>query len=191
MKLTCPACGATNSLESLLAHDAAREVLVQAYAMNGPLGVAMLRYMALFRPAQRVLSWDRVASLAGELLPMIQAEKIERNRKTHWVPRESWVLGFEQILAQRDKLTLPLKSHGYLLEILAGLADKAEAARVAQQEAIARGETPVGASAAHKAVAPLDKGGQGFARPDPAKVAAAIADAKSILKQGRTDETTA
>ena len=53
MKITCPACGSINSLDSLLAHDAARAALAQAYALSAPLGVALLRYLSLFRPAQR------------------------------------------------------------------------------------------------------------------------------------------
>lgn len=191
MKLTCPACGAVSSLDGLLQHDAARAAMAAAYALSAPLGVALLRYMALFRPAARSLTWDRVASLTEELLPMIESGRIERNRREYAVPRESWVLGLEQIVNQRDKLTLPLKSHGYLLEILAGLAEKAEAARVSQQEAIARGETPTGASAAHRPVTPLDKGGQGgFVRPSVETVSAAIASAKSILNQGKKHEAT-
>ena len=195
MRIACPACGAVSSLDGLLQHDAARAAMATAYALSAPLGVALYRYMALFRPAQRALTWDRVATLTNELLPMIQAEKIERNRKTYFVPRDAWVAGFEQMLAQRDKLTLPLKSHGYLLEILVGLADKAGHAEVAKQESIARGETPVGASAAHRPAFPSPLAGEGqgeggLTRPNLETVAAAIADAKSILNQGAKHETT-
>jgi hypothetical protein len=48
------------------------------------------------------------------------------------------------MISKRDKLTLPLKSHGYLLEIIAGYGNKAEAKAEAQTEARRGGHTPVG-----------------------------------------------
>lgn len=185
MRLSCPSCGAVSSLDGLLQHDAARAAMASAYALSAPLGVALYRYMALFRPAQRALTWDRVATLTNELLPMIEAQQIVRNRKTYFVPRDSWIAGFEQILAQRDKLTLPLKSHGYLLEILAGLAEKAQHAETAKKESIARGETPVGTSAAHKPFTPPPAPVQS----NPSARSAGLAAIKDIVNlKGTADE---
>lgn len=185
MRLTCPSCGAVSSMEGLLNHDAARAAIAQAFALYAPLGPALLRYMALFRPAQRQLTWDRVSTLLDELLPMIEAERIERNRKTYPMPHVSWVAGIEQMLAQRDKLSLPLKSHGYLLEILVGLAEKAQHVETAKKESVARGETPVGASAAHKPFTPP----AAPERSDPAARSAGLAAIKDIVNlKGNADE---
>jgi len=53
-----------------------------------------------------------------------------------------------EMLAKRDALTLPLKGHGYLLTIIAGFSEKAEAKKEAQIEAARGGRTPVGGAPA-------------------------------------------
>lgn len=148
MRLTCPACGATSSLDALIGHEAARTSLVLALDQT-PVGKRLIRYLALFRPAQRQLSWDRTANLLGELLDLIGAARIERHGRVWAAPADTWIVAIDEILARRDegKLTLPLKSHGYLLEIIAGQAGKIEAAAENRKEAGARGVTPVGAHA--------------------------------------------
>lgn len=150
MRLTCPACGATSSLDALIGHEAARTSLVLALDQT-PVGKRLIRYLALFRPAQRQLSWDRTANLLGELLDLIGAARIERHGRVWAAPADTWIVAIDEILARRDegKLTLPLKSHGYLLEIIAGQAGKIEAAAENRKEAGARGVTPVGAHASH------------------------------------------
>lgn len=126
MRLTCPNCYETLSLAALIEHDAAREAIKLALEFPAPLGKQLLQYASLFKPAQRALSMDRFASILNELLPMIQAAQIERNGRAWPAPQAYWGQAFETMLQSRDKLTLPLKSHGYLLEILAGFANKAE-----------------------------------------------------------------
>lgn len=127
MRLTCQACGAVISLDAALGHEGAREAVQIALQLPAPLGKLLVQYVALFRPKQRQLSMDRVASLLGELLPMVDAGKIERNGCTYSAPTPYWQQAIETMLAGRDSIRLPLKSHGYLLEIIAGYADKAEA----------------------------------------------------------------
>lgn len=134
MKLKCPACGATFSLDVLLTHDGAREALMTALAIPAPLGKLLVQYLALFRPASRDLSFDRVATLLSELLPMIEAGQIERNHRSWVAPIPVWKEALEQIQSQRDKLQLPLKSHGYLLEIIAGMGGRAEAIAETKRE---------------------------------------------------------
>ncbi len=127
MKLSCPACGAVASLDVLLGHEGARDAVMVALRLPAPLGKQLIQYLGLFRPASRQLSMDRLASLLGELLPMVDAARIERSGRLWPAPIENWRIALEEILAKRDKLSLPLKSHGYLLEILVGIANKAEA----------------------------------------------------------------
>jgi hypothetical protein len=144
MKTSCPACGAAFSLDALIGNEGAREAVMAALAMPAPLGKLMVQYLALFRPAQRQLSFDRVASILGELQPMIEAAKVERGGRIWSAPQDYWRMALEEILAKRDKLVLPLKSHGYLLEIIAGYSNKAEARQEAHTEAKRGGHTPIG-----------------------------------------------
>lgn len=137
MKLKCPACGALASLDVLLTTEGAREAVLLALQFPAPLGKRLIQYLALFRPATRELSFDRVASILSEVLPDIQAAKIKRGGREFVMPMDYWLAGIDAVLAARDagRLTLPMKSHGYLYEILAGLVDKAEAKRESEREA--------------------------------------------------------
>ncbi len=180
MRLTCPSCGATSSLDALIGHDAARTSLVLALEQT-PVGKRLIRYLALFRPAQRQLSWDRVAALLGELLDMIRDARIERHGRTWAAPAETWIAAIDEILTRRDegKLTLPLKSHGYLLEIITGQAGKVEAAAETRKESGARGATPVGTHASHSNFKTPKKAEK--SSPESAK--AGMEKVKSALKQ--------
>jgi len=126
MRLTCPGCGAEYTLDVLVAHEGAREALVEAMGMNLALGKRLVQYLGLFRPAQRQLTMDRVAKILKELSPDIKAAQITRHGRIWPVPIESWAWGLDEIVAKKDKLTLPLKSHGYLYEMLIAAADKLE-----------------------------------------------------------------
>lgn len=134
MRLTCQNCGAVISLDAALGHDGAREAVQIALQLPAPLGKTLVQYVGLFRPAQRQLSMDRVANLLGELLQMIDTGKVEHKGRTYAAPQTYWQQALEGMLAKRESLTLPLKSHGYLVTIIAGFADKAEAKQEAKAE---------------------------------------------------------
>jgi hypothetical protein len=180
MKTTCPACGAVNSLDSIIGHDAARSLIIQAME-QAPVGRRLVRYIGLFRPAKRNLSWDRLYALLGELLAMIKAGKVERHGRLWSAPETVWIAALDEILARRDegKLTLPLKSHGYLLEIIAGQANKAEAAAETRKEWGARGVTQTGAHASHSDFKPEKKA----ERSSPETARAALEKVKKTIKQ--------
>lgn len=120
MKTRCPCCGASASLEVLITHDEARSLMVALAGISDELAKAALRYLGLFRPGERDLSWVRAAKLLGELVPLIQAGEITRKRQSYPAPREAWVWAFNRVIEARDsgKLTPPLTSHGFLLENL-------------------------------------------------------------------------
>lgn len=147
MRLTCPACGAEYTLDVLIAHDGAREALIEAMGLNLALGKRLVQYLSLFRPAQRQLTMDRVASILKEISPCIKAAQITRNGRIWAIPQESWAWALEEIVAKKDKLTLPLKSHGYLFEMLIAAADKLEGQAEATLESRRRGATPIGSVA--------------------------------------------
>lgn len=127
MRLTCPACGAEYTLDVLIAHEGAREALAEAMGMNLPLGKLLVQYLGLFRPPKRQLTMDRVASILKEISPDIKAARITRHGRTWAIPLDSWKWGLEEIVAKKANLTLPLKSHAYLHQMLIAAADKIEA----------------------------------------------------------------
>ncbi len=141
MKMSCPACGSSFSLDVLLANESAREAVLSALALPAPLGKLLISYIALFRPAQRQLSFDRVARLLDELRGPISDARIERNGRIWPAPQETWKAALSEMLALRDqqKLRLPLASHGYLFEIIASQADKQQGvAERAREEKLRR-----------------------------------------------------
>ena len=118
----CPNCGAANSLDSLVSDAEAAEVLKMLLELDADIGKAAIRYIGLFRPAKSQLSWARTAKLLNELLPMIKAQEAARDEVCFPAPTEAWIHGFNETVNARDqgRLKTPLKSHGYLYEILAG-----------------------------------------------------------------------
>lgn len=127
MQFTCPCCFARCSIEAALSDDDARRAVAAALKMPAPLGDLVLRYIGLFRAPKRALSWDRAARLIEELLAPMLAGRIERHGRIWAAPLEAWKAALTDMLDRRDKLQLPLKSHGYLFEIIAAQANKSEA----------------------------------------------------------------
>ena len=119
MITSCPVCAASMSLDVLFSHDELREYMQEIFNMDGRLGRRVTYYLGLFRPAKtRKLTPQRMTTLLAELFPDIQAGQIMRNGQVHKAPVEAWIWGIEQVLNVRNTLTLPLKSHGYLYEVL-------------------------------------------------------------------------
>lgn len=120
MNIKCPNCGAVHSLDSLINDADASSVLRAVLEMDAELGKAAIRYIGLFRPAKSQLSWARTAKLLNELMPMIKTQEAVRDGVSSPAPAEAWLYGFNETVNARDqgRLKLPLKSHGYLLEIV-------------------------------------------------------------------------
>lgn len=120
MNIKCPNCGAVHSLDSLINDADASAVLKAVLEMDAEMGKAAIRYIGLFRPAKSQLSWARTAKLLNELLPMIKAQEAARDGVCFPAPTEAWIHSFNETVNARDqgRLKLPLKSHGYLLEIV-------------------------------------------------------------------------
>lgn len=127
--VACPSCGARASLDVLLGHAGARDALLsiaQLHPAMKALTSTALRYVGLFAPAKRELSFDRVAAILAELAALIGSGRVERSGRSWPAPVDAWVEGMAQMLATRDRLALPLKSHGYLVAIVVGAAERAE-----------------------------------------------------------------
>jgi hypothetical protein len=181
--MSCPSCNAEFSLDMLFEHEAGRRAMARLAELSLPFGALLLRYIGLFRPAQRRLSIDRMVSLIDELLPDIERQAIARKGRDWDAPLESWRAALEAVLTKRDKgtLTLPLTSHGLLYEILAAQADKYEAQAERQVETERRHHRPAG---------PVQTTPAPMAKPAAAALAA-LAQARQRVAEGglaRTDD---
>lgn len=126
MKGTCPECGFQGDVIAFFVEGDARLAVAEALRVPSELGPFVLRYLALFRPPQRALSLSKATRLLRELADAIEEGKVERRGRAWSAPIESWRLALRVILEQRVGLTLPLKNHHYLYEIVAGIAHQAE-----------------------------------------------------------------
>lgn len=134
MKAACPNCGTHGSVDLFLADPVARECIGIAAALPNQMGPLALRYCALFRTGKRALPWARVRSLLSEIREAVDAGAVRRNGRDWPANADAWAAAMNRVLEQQEKLVLPLKGHGYLLAILAGQADKAEAAAERESE---------------------------------------------------------
>lgn len=136
MQVKCPACNASFSLEAALALDAGRSALLAALAMPAPLAQLMSQYLGMFRASGRALAFYRIERLLSDLEPMLTAGIVTRDGYDRPCSLAVWQEAFEEVISARDngKLRLPLKSHGYLLEIAATLAEQAAAKAERERE---------------------------------------------------------
>ena len=131
MRLVCPGCGTYGTVETFAADADARVVAALLAKVPADLGTALLAYMRLWTPAKQALTWHRGRQILEALTPMIEAQSIQRDGRSWPAPPAAWIYAIGA-MQQSKNLDLPLSSHGYLLQILAGQADKAEA--IAERE---------------------------------------------------------
>lgn len=126
--LSCPVCGTELDLAVLFAHEGDQRALARLAAVSIPLGGRVLQYTALFTPPKQRLTAAKKIKLILQLLPDLEREAITWKGRDWPAPRTAWAMAIDQMLAARDaqRLELPMKGHGYLFAILAGMADKHE-----------------------------------------------------------------
>ncbi|URX63286.1 hypothetical protein KR767_04235 [Luteibacter anthropi] len=123
--------------------DASRAALLRALAMPAPLAHLWAQYLGMFRAKGRALALDRADRLMAELVAMLDEGVVVRNGNTRQAPLDTWRQALEQMVELRDggKLQLPLKTHGYLLEIVFAAAERGAAQAERQvEETRRRGE---------------------------------------------------
>lgn len=132
----CPVCGAEFDLSTALAHAEDQRALARLAAVSIPIGSRVFQYIALFAPAKQRLTMRKRVKLLLQLLPGLEKQSINFKGRDWAVPIDAWAQAIDQMLEMRDagRLELPMKGHGYLYAILAGMADKHEAKAERQRE---------------------------------------------------------
>ncbi|MAL01359.1 MAG: hypothetical protein CL536_04330 [Alcaligenaceae bacterium] len=130
----CPACRNPLTAEVVLANEAVREcivLLMDAHPSASGLLRPLLAYLGLFAPAKQAIRYERMAGILEQLVPMIRSAQVQRNGRTWSAPVDYWRQGLEEVVARghQGALKLPLKSHGYLLEVVSQLASKDDSKR--------------------------------------------------------------
>ena len=134
--LSCPVCGTELDLAVLFSHEHDQRALARLAAISIPLGSRVLQYVALFTPPKQRLTAAKKIKLILQLLPDLERQAISHKGRDWAVPLAAWAQAIDQMLAARDaqRLDLPLKGHGYLFAVLAGMADKFEGQAEQQRE---------------------------------------------------------
>ena len=129
MRVVCPVCYAVHELDALLADEDARQALAALSGLPGGLQRPVVLYLGCHRPVKRALSWSRFLRLLTELAAMIDAGRIRRRGRAWPITPEQWGEALRIVVERRDagRLELPLKGHGYLIEVARGLSNQVEA----------------------------------------------------------------
>jgi len=153
--LSCPSCGAEFDLAVAFAHEVDQRALARLASVSVPLGARVLQYVQLFTPPKQRLTAAKKIKLILQLLPDLERGAITWKGRDWPAPLAAWAQAFDQMLSMREsaRLELPMKGHGYLYAILAGMADKHEAAAEQQRE-----EERKSAGRAHSSAAPTHVG---------------------------------
>ncbi|MCK9193421.1 MAG: hypothetical protein M0P19_06060 [Nevskia sp.] len=155
MRLTCTACGAHGSIEQFTADGDARRFAELIATLPAGIAPVAIRYLGLFRPVKRGLSWDRAVRLIAELADSISSGHVERHGRRLSAAPALYMQAMQQMLDGRERLDLPLQTHGYLLAIIAGASPKAEAREETAQEALKRSASTLRHGSRSRAIAEL------------------------------------
>lgn len=153
----CPVCRNQLTWETIFAHEGVREAmvaLVNAHPSGSKLLRPLLGYVGLFSPVKTAMRYERIAVLLNELVSMINSSQVHRDGTVFAAPLDYWINAMNEVLARRDAeaLRLPLTSHGYLIEIIAGYSRKADAAAESIREKQRAGYAGMGANPSHDPV---------------------------------------
>lgn len=137
LRVTCPSCGTDFPVEAGLVEGDAKRLGAVLAGMDPLLGRTTLQYLHLFKPPKTSLRVSRAVKIVAELADLADAGSVCRDERTGTRRPASpavWAAGIEQMLAQRDRLTLPLANHNYLRHVVYALADTVDATAEKQRE---------------------------------------------------------
>ncbi|MDN5924798.1 MAG: hypothetical protein L0H70_07350 [Xanthomonadales bacterium] len=136
----CPSCGYHGDLEGFLVEGDARRAIARAAALEPAIGKLLPAYLRLFSSGKRGLQLRRVCKLIDELVLLVEAGTVCRDGRIGVLRPATpamWVAGLETMLANPP--SGQLDNHRYLIVVVYGLADAADAAAERQREERARG----------------------------------------------------
>ena len=142
MQLTCPCCGEQFPFEAGLADEEGKRLAALFAEMPPKLAKAVLSYLRLFSPAKRSLRMSKAIRLVSDLQQLVDAGNVTRDARTTDARRATpalWVAGIEQVILQREKLTLPLENHHYLRAVVYGIASDPVAVQALMPKAVKPG----------------------------------------------------
>lgn len=190
--LSCPVCGTELDLAVLFAHEHDQKALARLASVSIPLGARVLQYLGLFTPPKQRLTAAKKIKLILQLLPDLERQAVSFKGRDWAVPLAAWAQAFDQMLAARDagRLDLPMKGHGYLYAVLAGMADKHEAAAEQEREQQLRTGPRAATTNGPASVASLvQQGAPSIApRPAPAAPAPAVPAGQSPLVRAMREQ---
>ena len=111
MQLQCPCCGEQFPHEAGFADEDGKRLAALLAGVEPKLGRAVLNYLRLFSPASRGLRTTKAIKLVEELVGLIESGQVQRDARTNDAkpaPPRLWTAGIEQMIAQRERLSLPL-----------------------------------------------------------------------------------
>ena len=138
MKIVCPECQSQFPLSAGLLDAEAKRFGIAMAGLDPVVGRALVQYLALHKPEKTALRLTKAAKIAEEIAALVAAGTVRRNGTTRPAPPAVWATAMEHMVDQRGKLRLPLSGHGYLAEVVYGLADTADANAERQREAALR-----------------------------------------------------
>jgi len=128
LTVSCPECGAHFSLQHAMENADGRRFIGLLSEVQPMIVRPLIRYLTLFKPVKQGMRWSRMYTLALELVPMIKEAQVKHNGTSYVVPPQKWADTMLDLVENMPAtLRLPLKSHGYLITILAGDAESAAA----------------------------------------------------------------
>lgn len=137
MELTCPCCKTRFPLQAGFLEADGLELAALYGALDPETARAMDAYLMLFKPKKTCLSNKRALTLAAELLPFILNGRFKRGGESYAAAAADWAAAMGNLVAHPPS-KLPLKSHGYLVEVVIGtLADRINKER-AERDDLAR-----------------------------------------------------
>lgn len=126
----CWHCGATGDLTAFAAGERSREALKLALKLPREVQVELMGYFALFEPGpgKRSVPDETAARLMATLVELAGAGTVKwKQGAERACPPRLWAEALRIVIAAKDSIELPLKSHGYLTSVAYKLASKAEA----------------------------------------------------------------
>ena len=155
MLCTCPACGFHAPLLSFTAEQAAMDFARLMGRVPPQIAHLVEQYLQMFATPKHRPTFAKAVRVLVPLVEMIEGGSIRRSKRDWPLTLVQFSEGLAAVVAKRTELVLPLRSHGYLLAVLAGAANqveaKAEANAIEQQrQPTAPAATPTDTTAARQ-----------------------------------------